>query len=59
MQLAITTQQFKYVESAGAYAYQQRLTAELLMHLVPMLTRTIDDDTVIAILMTCMTEAAQ
>ena len=35
------------------------MTAELLMHLVPLLTGTIDLDTVVAILITCMTEAAQ
>jgi len=53
-----TCPQFKYVESQ-VDAYQQCLTAELLMHLVPLLTGTIDVDTVVAILITCMTEAAQ
>jgi len=52
-----TCPQFKYVESQ-ADAYQQCLTAELLMHLVPLLTGTVDVDTV-AILVTCMTKAAQ
>ena len=46
---------FKYVESQ-ADAYQQCLT---VMHLVPLLTGTIDVDTVVAILITCMTKAAQ
>lgn len=50
--------QFRYVDSQ-ADAYQQCLTAELLMHLVPLLTGTIDVDTVVAILIACMTEAAQ
>ena len=53
-----TCPQFRYVESQ-ADAYQQCLTAELLMHLVPLLSGTIDVDTVFAILITCMTEAAQ
>ena len=56
-----TCRQFKCFESQ-ADAYQQCLTAELLMHLVPVLTGTIDTidvDTVVAILITCMTEAAQ
>ena len=52
------TRRFKYVESQ-AEAYQQCLTAELLMHLVPLLTGAIDVDTVVAILIRCMTEAAQ
>ena len=56
-----TCRQFKCFESQ-ADAYQQCLTAELLMHLVPVLTGTIDTidvDAVVAILITCMTEAAQ
>ena len=53
-----TCPQFKYVESQ-ADAYQQCLTAELIMHLVPLLSGTVDVDTVVAILITCMTEAAQ
>ncbi len=53
-----TCQKFKYVESQ-ADAYQCCLTAELLLHLVPLLTGTIGFDTVVAILITCMTEAAQ
>ena len=53
-----TSPQFKYVESQTD-VYQQCLTAELLLHLVPLLTGTIDVDTVVAILITCMTEAAQ
>ncbi len=61
MQLAIIAQhlpQFKCAESQPD-AYQQCLTEELLMHLVPLLTGTIGIDTVDAILATCMTEAAQ
>ena len=54
-QLAITAQHLPYVESQ-ADAYQQCLT---VMHLVPLLTGTIDVDTVVAILITCMTKAAQ
>ena len=61
-QLAITAPntcpQFKYVESQ-ADAYRQCLTAELLMHLVPLLTGTIGVDTVVAILITCMAQDAQ
>ncbi len=53
-----TCLQFRYVDSQ-ADAYQQCLTAELLMHLVPLLTGTVDVDTVVAILIACMTEAAQ
>ena len=53
-----TRPQFKYVESQ-ADAYQQCLTAELLMHLVPLLTGAIDVDNVVAILITCMVQAAQ
>ena len=53
-----TCPQFKYVESQ-ADAYQQCLTAELLMHLVPLLSGTNDVDTVVASLITCITEAAQ
>jgi len=53
-----TPAQFKYVESQTD-AYQQCLTAELLMHLVPLLTGTTGVDNVDAILATCMTEAAQ
>ena len=50
--------QFKYVESQ-ADAYQQCLTAELLMHLVPLLTGAVDVDKVIAILVKCMVQAAE
>ena len=53
-----TRPQFKYVESQ-ADAYQQCLTAELLMHLVPLLTGAIDIDSVVAILIACMVRAAQ
>ena len=57
-----TRPQLKYVESQ-ADAYQQCMTAELLMHLVPLLTCTglgaIDVDNVIAILITCTMQAAQ
>ena len=53
-----TRPQFKYVQSQ-ADAYQQCLTAELLMHLVPLLTGAIDVDNVVAILITCMVQAAQ
>ena len=53
-----TRPQFKYVESQ-ADAYQQCLTAELLMHLVPLLTGAIDVDNVVAVLITCMVQAAQ
>ena len=42
-----------------ADAYQQCLTAELLKHLVPLLTGAIDVDNVVAILITCMVQAAQ
>lgn len=51
--------QLKYVASR-AEAYQQCLTeSQLLLHLVPLLTRDVDVDTVVAILITCMTAAAQ
>ncbi len=53
-----TCPQFKRIESL-ANAYQQYLTVDLLMHLVPLLTGTIDVDTVVVILIMCMTEAAQ
>ena len=53
-----TRPQFKYVESQ-ADAYQQCLTAELLMHLVPLLTGAIDVDKVVAILVKCMVQAAE
>ena len=53
-----TCPQFKYVES-HADAYQKCLTAELLMNLVQLLTGTIYVDTVVAILITCMTEVVQ
>ena len=53
-----TYPQFKYVDSQ-ADAFQQCLTTGLLVHLVPLLTATIDVDTVVAILITCMIEAAQ
>ena len=53
-----TRPRFKYVESQ-ADAYQQCLTAELLMHLVPLLTGAIDVDNVVAILIRCMVQAAQ
>ena len=59
--IAITAQhrpQFKYVESQAG-PRQQGLTAKLLMHVVPLLTGTIDVDTVVATLITCITEAAQ
>jgi len=52
-----TCPQLKYVESQ-ADACQQCLTSELLMHLVPLLTGATDVDTVVATLITCMTEAA-
>ena len=53
-----TRPRFKYVESQ-ADAYQQCLTAELLMHLVPLLTGATDVDNVVAILIQCMVQAAQ
>ena len=53
-----TCPHFKYVDSQ-ADAYQQCLTAELLMHLVPLLTGAIGVDNVVAILITCMVQAAQ
>ena len=52
-----TRPQFKYVDSQ-ADAYQQCLNAELLMHLVPLLTGAIDVDNVVAILITCKLQAA-
>ena len=42
-----------------ADAYQQCLTAEFLMHLVPLLTGATDVDNVVAILATCIVQAAQ
>ena len=53
-----TCLQFKYVDSQ-ADAYQQCLTAELLMYLVPLLTGAIDVSNMVAILITCMVQAAQ
>ncbi len=53
-----TRPQFKYVESQ-ADAYQQCLTAELLTHLVPLLTGAVDIDNVVAILIARMVRAAQ
>ena len=53
-----TRPQFKCVDSQ-ADAYQQCLTAELLMHLVPLLTGAIGVDNVVAMLITCMVQAAQ
>ena len=53
-----TRPQIKYVESQ-AEAYQQCLTAELLMLPFPLLTGAIDVDNVVAILMTCIVQAAQ
>ena len=50
--------QFKYGGSQ-ADAYQQRLTAVLPVHLVPLLTGAVDVDNVVAILITCMMQAAQ
>ena len=53
-----TCPQFKYAESQ-ADAYQQCLTAELLMHLVPLLTAAIGVDKVVATVIQCMMQAAQ
>ena len=53
-----THPRFKYVGSQ-ADAYQQCLMAELLMHLVPLLTAGIDVDNVVTILIKCMLNAAQ
>ena len=53
-----TCPRFKYVESQ-ADSYQQCLIAELLMHLVPLLTGAIDVDNVVAMLIECMVQAAQ
>ena len=51
---------FKYdIVESQAESYQQCLTAELLVHLVPLLKGAIDVDNVVAILIKCMVQAAQ